>query len=89
MQMPDLFLPQRRPRRRADLLQRERLADDAGDLALEVGGAGVRKGRGINIEHILANDAVEVLTGEVVHSPASNAASDHHPVMVDFRIRRT
>ena len=28
------------------------------------------------------------LTGEVVHSPASNAASDHHPVMVDFRIRR-
>ena len=24
---------------------------------------------------------------EVVHSPASNAASDHHPVMVEFRIR--
>ena len=47
------------------------------------------KSSGIRIDHILANDAVEVVTGEVVHSPASNAASDHHPVMVDFRIRRT
>jgi len=45
------------------------------------------KRSGMRIDHILANDAIEVVTGEVVHSPASNAASDHHPVMVEFRIR--
>ena len=44
------------------------------------------KSSGIRIDHILANDAIEVLTGEVVHSPASNRASDHHPVVVEFRI---
>ena len=42
---------------------------------------------GIRIDHILANEAIEVVAGEVVHSPASNRASDHHPVMVEFRIR--
>ena len=41
----------------------------------------------IRIDHILANDAIEVITGEVIHSTASNRASDHHPVMVEFRIR--
>jgi endonuclease/exonuclease/phosphatase family metal-dependent hydrolase len=45
------------------------------------------KSSGIRIDHILANDAIEVVTGEVVHSPASNRASDHHPVMMEFRIR--
>jgi len=45
------------------------------------------KRSGIRIDHILANDAIDVVAGEVVHSPASNAASDHHPVMVEFRIR--
>ena len=45
------------------------------------------KRSGIRIDHILANDGIEVVAGEVVHSPASNAASDHHPVMVEFRIR--
>jgi len=45
------------------------------------------KSSGIRIDHILANDAIEAVTGEVVHSPASNRASDHHPVMMEFRIR--
>ena len=49
----------------------------------------VDKSSGIRIDHILANDAIEVITGEVVHSPASNRASDHHPVMLEFRIRPT
>jgi hypothetical protein len=29
-----------------------------------------------------------VLGGEVVHSPASNRASDHHPVALEFRVKR-
>jgi endonuclease/exonuclease/phosphatase family metal-dependent hydrolase len=41
----------------------------------------------IRIDHILANDAIEVLAGEVLHSPESNLASDHHPVMIEFRLR--
>lgn len=45
------------------------------------------KSSAVRIDHILANDAIEVLAGEVVHSPASNLASDHHPVMIEFRIR--
>ncbi len=44
------------------------------------------KSSGMRIDHILVNDAIEVVGGEVVHSPASNRASDHHPVAVDFRI---
>lgn len=44
------------------------------------------KSSGMRIDHILANDAIEVVGGEVVHNAASNQASDHHPVMVDFRI---
>ena len=45
------------------------------------------KSSGIRIDHILANDAIEVVAGEVVHSPDSNRASDHHPVLLEFRIR--
>jgi len=33
-----------------------------------------------------ADAAIEVARGEVVHSPASNRASDHHPVMIEFRV---
>jgi endonuclease/exonuclease/phosphatase family metal-dependent hydrolase len=45
------------------------------------------KSSGIRIDHILANAAIEVIAGEVVHSPASNRASDHHPVMLEFRVK--
>jgi endonuclease/exonuclease/phosphatase family metal-dependent hydrolase len=45
------------------------------------------KTSGIRIDHVLANDAIVVINGAVVHSTASNRASDHHPVMVEFRIR--
>jgi endonuclease/exonuclease/phosphatase (EEP) superfamily protein YafD len=41
----------------------------------------------MRIDHVLANDAIEVIAGEVVQSADSNRASDHHPVMVEFRIR--
>ncbi len=41
----------------------------------------------MRIDHILADNAIEVVRGEVVHSPTTNRASDHHPVMVEFRIR--
>jgi endonuclease/exonuclease/phosphatase family metal-dependent hydrolase len=44
------------------------------------------KSSGMRIDHVLANDKIEVVTGEVVHSLATNQASDHHPVMVEFRI---
>ena len=46
----------------------------------------VDKSSGMRIDHILVNDAITVVGGEAVHSPASNQASDHHPVMVDFRV---
>ncbi len=45
------------------------------------------KSSAMRIDHVLANDAVEVLDGEVVHSTASNLASDHHPVVLEFRLR--
>jgi endonuclease/exonuclease/phosphatase family metal-dependent hydrolase len=45
------------------------------------------KSSAMRIDHILANDSIEVLSGEVLHSPASNQASDHHPVMITFRVR--
>jgi endonuclease/exonuclease/phosphatase family metal-dependent hydrolase len=45
------------------------------------------KSSGMRIDHILANDAIEVVTGEVLHSPDTNRASDHHPVMLEFRIK--
>ena len=45
------------------------------------------KSSGMRIDHILANEAIIVAAGAVVHSAASNRASDHHPVVLDFRIR--
>jgi endonuclease/exonuclease/phosphatase family metal-dependent hydrolase len=42
----------------------------------------------IRIDHILANDNVQILAGRVVQSAESNQASDHHPVMIDFTIAR-
>ena len=45
------------------------------------------KSSAMRIDHVLANDAIEVLAGEVVQNAASNRASDHHPVAVEFRIR--
>jgi endonuclease/exonuclease/phosphatase family metal-dependent hydrolase len=47
------------------------------------------KSSAMRIDHILANDAIEVVGGEVVHSTAGNQASDHHPVMLEFRIRQS
>lgn len=44
------------------------------------------KASGMRIDHILANRGVEVTGGEVVHSAASNRASDHHPVTVAFML---
>jgi endonuclease/exonuclease/phosphatase family metal-dependent hydrolase len=41
----------------------------------------------MRIDHILANSAVVVGGGEVVHSPLTNRASDHHPVVLDFHLR--
>ena len=42
------------------------------------------KSSAMRVDHVLANDAIEVVAGEVVQNSASNRASDHHPVMVDF-----
>ena len=47
------------------------------------------KSSAMRIDHILANDAIEIVGGEVVHSAASNRASDHHPVLVEFHLRPT
>jgi endonuclease/exonuclease/phosphatase family metal-dependent hydrolase len=44
------------------------------------------KSSAMRIDHILANDCIEVVGGEVFHSAASNRASDHHPVVVGFRL---
>jgi endonuclease/exonuclease/phosphatase family metal-dependent hydrolase len=46
------------------------------------------KSSAMRIDHILANDVIEIVGGEVVHSAASNRASDHHPVLVEFRLGR-
>ena len=48
----------------------------------------LNKSSAIRIDHILANEGIEVVHGEVVHSQASNRASDHHPVVLDFRLRK-
>ena len=45
------------------------------------------KSSAMRIDHVLANDDVEVMGGEVVQTAASNCASDHHPVTLGFRIR--
>jgi endonuclease/exonuclease/phosphatase family metal-dependent hydrolase len=47
------------------------------------------KSSGIRIDHILANSQIEIVDGEVAHSADTNKASDHHPVMIDFRVRAT
>ena len=44
------------------------------------------KDSAIRIDHVLANEEIIVVGGEVVHSCHSNKASDHHPVMVDFHL---
>lgn len=44
------------------------------------------KSSAMRIDHVLANDDVDVIGGEVVQTAASNCASDHHPVMLEFRI---
>jgi endonuclease/exonuclease/phosphatase family metal-dependent hydrolase len=46
------------------------------------------KSSAMRIDHVLANDGIEVVGGEVVQTAASNCASDHHPVMLDFGIRQ-
>jgi len=43
------------------------------------------KGSGIRIDHILANPGIRATSGAVEHSAASNRASDHHPVRLDFQ----
>ena len=40
----------------------------------------------MRIDHILCNGGVRVLGGEVIHSEATQQASDHHPVLVDFAL---
>jgi len=45
------------------------------------------KSSGMRIDHILSNEAIAVIGGEVIHNTNTNRASDHHPVMVEFQIR--
>ncbi|MEO0602478.1 MAG: endonuclease/exonuclease/phosphatase family protein [Myxococcota bacterium] len=47
----------------------------------------VDKGSAMRIDHVLASDELEVVGGEVVHGGATDQASDHYPVAVDFRLR--
>ena len=44
------------------------------------------KSSAMRIDHILVNDTIKVVMGEVIHSADSNRASDHHPVKLDFQI---
>jgi endonuclease/exonuclease/phosphatase family metal-dependent hydrolase len=44
------------------------------------------KSSAMRIDHILANDGLQIVGGGVVHSAASDRASDHYPVMVEFTI---
>lgn len=46
------------------------------------------KSSAMRIDHILANQAIEVLSGEVVQNASTELASDHHPVMIDFTINQ-
>lgn len=41
----------------------------------------------LRIDHVFANEAVQVLGAEVVRSPLARVASDHLPLVVDFRLR--
>ena len=44
------------------------------------------KASAMRVDHILVNKEVKVISGEVVQSDATNQASDHHPVMIDFSL---
>lgn len=44
------------------------------------------KASAMRLDHVLANKMIDIVDGEVVHSEASNQASDHHPLLVTFRI---
>ncbi len=44
------------------------------------------KSSAMRIDHIFANDQIEIVSGEIIHSADSNRASDHHPVMLEFRL---
>jgi endonuclease/exonuclease/phosphatase family metal-dependent hydrolase len=48
--------------------------------------ANMDKSSAVRIDHILVNRSIEVARGAVMHSAASNRASDHHPVMIEFRV---
>jgi len=47
----------------------------------------LHKSSAMRIDHVLANDTIEIVGGEIVQNAATNRASDHHPVLVEFRIR--
>jgi endonuclease/exonuclease/phosphatase family metal-dependent hydrolase len=47
------------------------------------------KSSGMRIDHVLANEPIQVISGEVIHSEMSDRASDHHPVILEFRILAT
>jgi endonuclease/exonuclease/phosphatase family metal-dependent hydrolase len=44
------------------------------------------KSSAMRIDHILTNDVIDIVSGEIVQNASTNRASDHHPVMLDFRI---
>jgi endonuclease/exonuclease/phosphatase family metal-dependent hydrolase len=44
------------------------------------------KSSAIRIDHIMANDEIEVISGEVLHDENTNQASDHHPVVLEFEL---
>ncbi len=46
------------------------------------------KASAMRIDHVFANETVDIVDGEVAHSTASNLASDHHPVTISFCIGR-
>jgi endonuclease/exonuclease/phosphatase family metal-dependent hydrolase len=45
------------------------------------------KASAMRIDHVLANQMIDIVEGEVVHTEASNLASDHHPLLIVFCIR--
>jgi endonuclease/exonuclease/phosphatase family metal-dependent hydrolase len=45
-----------------------------------------KKEAAMRLDHIFVNSAVDVLHGEVLHSPLTHAISDHHPVLADLRL---
>ncbi|MEM6931713.1 MAG: endonuclease/exonuclease/phosphatase family protein [Myxococcota bacterium] len=49
----------------------------------------VDKGSAMRIDHVLVSDEIEIVGGEVVHGGATDLASDHYPVAVDFCLRTT